>query len=101
MRGRGGRRLVAGRERGFFEAAVGFGDVSGRAGAVSAAAGGSVFGLALLGVTRTEVRDLGRNKKAHEIDRTLGAFEDAGRLQRRTDADGRARLAELWIPKVA
>ena len=36
------------------------------------------------GISRTEVRDLfSRNKKAREIDRALGALEDAGRLQRR------------------
>jgi hypothetical protein len=54
------------------------------------------------GVTRTEVRDLfSRNKKAREIDRALGALEDAGRLQRQANADGRGRPAELWIPQVA
>jgi len=54
------------------------------------------------GISRTEVRDLfSRNKKAREIDRALGALEDAGRLQRRADSDGRGRPAEVWIPKVA
>ncbi len=54
------------------------------------------------GISRTEVRDLfSRNKKAREIDRALGALEDAGRLQRRCQADGRGRPAELWIPQVA
>jgi hypothetical protein len=54
------------------------------------------------GISRTEVRDLfSRNKKAREIDRALGALEDAGRLQRRTQADGRGRPAEMWIPDVA
>jgi hypothetical protein len=54
------------------------------------------------GISRTEVRDLfSRNKKAREIDRALGTLEDAGRLQRRTDSDGRGRPAEVWIPKVA
>jgi hypothetical protein len=51
------------------------------------------------GVTRTEVRDLfSRNKKAREIDRALTVLEDAGRLRRRTLADGRGRPAETWIP---
>lgn len=51
------------------------------------------------GVTRTEVRDLfSRNKKAREIDRALVVLEDAGRLQRRTVADGRGRPAETWVP---
>jgi hypothetical protein len=51
------------------------------------------------GVTRTEVRDLfSRNKKAREIDRALTALEDAGRLRRRTVADGRGRPAETWVP---
>ncbi len=54
------------------------------------------------GISRTEVRDLfSRNKKAREIDRALGALEDAGRLTHRTDTDGRGRPAELWIPRVA
>ena len=54
------------------------------------------------GVSRTEVRDLfSRNKKTREIDRALGALEDAGRLTRRSDTDGRGRPAELWIPQVA
>jgi hypothetical protein len=54
------------------------------------------------GISRTEVRDLfSRNKKAREIDRALGALEDAGRLQRRSGADGRGRPAEFWAPKVA
>ncbi len=54
------------------------------------------------GISRTDVRDLfSRNKKAREIDRALGALEDAGRLQRRTDSDGRGRPAEIWLPKVA
>ena len=52
------------------------------------------------GISRTEARDLfGRNKKAREIDRALGALEDAGRLARRAHTDGHARPAELWIPK--
>ena len=50
------------------------------------------------GVTRTEVRDLfSRNTKAREIDRALGVLEDAGRLARRTIADGRGRPAEAWF----
>ena len=54
------------------------------------------------GISRTEVRDLfSRNKKAREIDRALGALEDAGRLQRRSHTDGRGRPAELWIPVAA
>jgi hypothetical protein len=54
------------------------------------------------GISRTEVRDLfSRNKKAREIDRALGALEDAGRLRRRVGPDGRGRPAEVWIPKVA
>ena len=54
------------------------------------------------GITRTEVRDLfSRNKKAREIERALGTLEDVGRLQRKTDSDGRGRPAEMWIPKVA
>ena len=54
------------------------------------------------GITRTEVRDLfSRNKKAREIDRALGTLEDAGRLQRRPETDGRGRPAELWIPTAA
>ena len=54
------------------------------------------------GISRTEVRDLfSRNKKAREIDRALSALEDAGRLTRRSDSDGRGRPAEFWIPKVA
>jgi hypothetical protein len=54
------------------------------------------------GISRTEVRDLfSRNKKAREIDRALTALEDAGRLQRRTDSDGRGRPAEVWIAKAA
>lgn len=53
------------------------------------------------GISRTEVRDLfSRNKKAREIDRALGTLEDAGRLQRRTNSDGRGRPAELWIPQL-
>ena len=53
-------------------------------------------------ISLTEVRDLfSRNKKAREIDRALGTLEDAGRLQRRGDCDGRGRPAEVWIPKVA
>ena len=52
------------------------------------------------GISRTEARDLfGRNKKAREIDRAVGALEDAGRLARRAHTDGHARPAELWIPK--
>ena len=52
------------------------------------------------GISRTEARDLfGRNKKGREIDRALGALEDAGRLARRARTDGHARPAELWIPK--
>jgi hypothetical protein len=51
------------------------------------------------GISRTEVRDLfSRNKKTREIDRALSALEDAGRLTRRSDTDGRGRPAELWIP---
>jgi len=54
------------------------------------------------GISRTEVRDLfSRNKKAREIDRALGALEDAGRLQRRANCDARGRPAEVWMPKVA
>jgi hypothetical protein len=54
------------------------------------------------GVSRTEVRDLfSRNKKSREIDRALGALEDAGRLHRQPHTDGRGRPAELWIPQVA
>ena len=55
-----------------------------------------------MAISRTEVRDLfSRNKKAREIDRALSALEDAGRLTRRSDSDGRGRPAEFWIPKVA
>ena len=51
------------------------------------------------GISRTEARDLfGRNKKAREIDRALGAVEDARRLARGTHTDGHARPAELWFP---
>ncbi len=51
------------------------------------------------GISRTEVRDLfSRNKKAREIDRALTALEDAGRLQRKDQADGRGRPAEIWVP---
>ncbi|MGH2870406.1 MAG: DUF3987 domain-containing protein, partial [Solirubrobacteraceae bacterium] len=51
------------------------------------------------GISRTEVRDLfSRNKKTREIDRALGALEDAGRLHRQAHTDGRGRPAELWIP---
>jgi hypothetical protein len=54
------------------------------------------------GISRTEVRDLfSRNKKAREIDRALGALEDAGRLSRQSLTDGRGRPAEVWIPKAA
>ncbi len=54
------------------------------------------------GISRTEVRDLlSRNKKSREIDRALGALEDAGRLARQPLTDGRGRPAEVWIPQVA
>lgn len=54
------------------------------------------------GISRTEVRDLfSRNKKVREIDRALGTLEDAGRLQRRSETDGRGRPAELWISTAA
>jgi RNA polymerase sigma-70 factor (ECF subfamily) len=46
------------------------------------------------------VRDLfSRNKKARGIDRALGALEDAGRLQRQVDTDGRGRPAEGLDPE--
>jgi hypothetical protein len=51
------------------------------------------------GITRTEVRDLfSRNKKAREIDRALAVLEEAGRLQREKNVDGRGRPAEIWLP---
>jgi hypothetical protein len=54
------------------------------------------------GISRTEVRDLfSRNKKAREIDRALGALEDAGPLRRGANIDGRGRPAERWIPQLA
>ena len=54
------------------------------------------------GVTRSEVRDLfSRNKKAREIDRALTVLEEAGRLTRTSQADGRGRPAELWLPRAA
>ena len=54
------------------------------------------------GVTRSEVRDLfSRNKKAREIDRALTVLEEAGRLTRTSQADGRGRPAERWLPRAA
>ena len=54
------------------------------------------------GVTRSEVRDLfSRNKKAREIDRALTVLEEAGRLKRTSQADGRGRPAEIWLPHAA
>ncbi len=54
------------------------------------------------GVTRSEVRDLfSRNKKAREIDRALTVLEEAGRLKRASQADGRGRPAEIWLPHAA
>ncbi|MGO9973767.1 MAG: DUF3987 domain-containing protein [Solirubrobacteraceae bacterium] len=51
------------------------------------------------GISRTEVRDLfSRNKKAREIDRALTVLEEAGRLTRRQECDGRGRPAERWMP---
>ena len=54
------------------------------------------------GISRTEVRDLfSRNKKAREIDRALTVLEEAGRLTRASQADGRGRPAERWLPRAA
>ena len=54
------------------------------------------------GVTRSEVRDLfSRNKKAREIDRALTVLEEAGRLTRTSQSDGRGRPAEIWLPRAA
>jgi hypothetical protein len=54
------------------------------------------------GVTRSEVRDLfSRNKKAREIDRALTVLEEAGRLKRTSQADGRGRPGEIWLPHAA
>jgi hypothetical protein len=56
----------------------------------------------LNGVTRSEVRDLfSRNKKAREIDRALTVLEEAGRLTRTSNTDGRGRPAEIWRPQAA
>jgi hypothetical protein len=54
------------------------------------------------GVTRSELRDLfSRNKKAREIDRALTVLEEAGRLTRTSESDGRGRPAEIWLPRAA
>ncbi len=54
------------------------------------------------GITRSEVRDLfSRNKKAREIDRALTVLEEAGRLTRASQSDGRGRPAERWLPRAA
>jgi hypothetical protein len=37
-------------------------------------------------------------RSPREIDRALVVLEDAGRLQRRTIADGRGRPADTWVP---
>lgn len=35
---------------------------------------------------------------AREIDRALTALEDAGRMQRKDQADGRGRPTDFWVP---
>jgi hypothetical protein len=51
------------------------------------------------GVTRTEVSDMfSRNKKRREIERALGALEDAGRLRRELRHPDHGRPAEVWVP---
>jgi hypothetical protein len=41
------------------------------------------------------------NKKRREIERALGALEEAGRLRRDIRSPQRGRSAQVWIPVLA